>query len=116
MYNIKYEKVEFIENRWDINRRCLIDNTKGCYVVWIENMDPVTGVLTLKEDGRLSQLFQEWFYLAMDILARDQIRSFPSTLTPEEKRSFIGFFELLLKVDKRVNPHLYVSKPITPPN
>jgi hypothetical protein len=31
-------------------------------------------------------------------------------LTPEEKRNLSGFFELLLKVDKRVNPNLY--KPI----
>ena len=28
-------------------------------------------------------------------------------LSPEERRNFVGFFELLLKVDKRVNPHLY---------
>ncbi len=31
-------------------------------------------------------------------------------LSPEEKRNFVGFFELLLKVDKRVNPHLYPIK------
>lgn len=28
-------------------------------------------------------------------------------LSLEERRNFVGFFELLLKVDKRVNPHLY---------
>lgn len=28
-------------------------------------------------------------------------------LSAEERRNFVGFFELLLKVDKRVNPHLY---------
>ena len=28
-------------------------------------------------------------------------------LSAEDKRNFVGFFELLLKVDKRVNPHLY---------
>jgi hypothetical protein len=30
-------------------------------------------------------------------------------LSAEENRNFVGFFELLLKVDKRVNPHLYKS-------
>ena len=30
-------------------------------------------------------------------------------LTPEDKRNFVGFFELLLKIDKRVNPDLYKS-------
>lgn len=26
-----------------------------------------------------------------------------------DQRNFLGFFELLLKVDKRVNPHLYAN-------
>lgn len=28
-------------------------------------------------------------------------------LQPQEKQQFVDFFQLLLKVDKRVNPHLY---------
>jgi hypothetical protein len=30
-------------------------------------------------------------------------------LNLEEKRNLMGFLELLLKVDKRKNPHLYAS-------
>ena len=30
-------------------------------------------------------------------------------LNPEDKRNLVGFFELLLKIDKRVNPDLYNS-------
>lgn len=30
----------------------------------------------------------------------------------EDQRNLVGFFELLLKVDKRVNPHLYQPKAI----
>lgn len=30
-------------------------------------------------------------------------------LNPEDKRNLVGFFALLIKVDKRVNPHLYKS-------
>jgi hypothetical protein len=33
-------------------------------------------------------------------------------LPAEDQRNFVGFFELLLKVDKRVNPHLYQSNEI----
>ena len=29
------------------------------------------------------------------------------SLPNEDQRTFVGFFELLLKVDKRVNPYLY---------
>lgn len=32
-------------------------------------------------------------------------------LSPEDKRNLVGFFELLLKVDKRVNPALYHLTP-----
>jgi hypothetical protein len=28
----------------------------------------------------------------------------------EDQQNLVGFFELLLKVDKRVNPHLYKMK------
>lgn len=28
-------------------------------------------------------------------------------LCPQDQRAFVVFFELLLKVDRRVNPHLY---------
>ena len=28
-------------------------------------------------------------------------------LNPEDKRNLVSFFELLLKIDKRVNPDLY---------
>jgi len=28
----------------------------------------------------------------------------------EEKRRIVGFFDLLIKVDKRTNPHLYQNK------
>ena len=28
----------------------------------------------------------------------------------EERQNLLGFFSLLLKVDKRVNPHLYKNK------
>ena len=31
-------------------------------------------------------------------------------LSPEERRNLVGFFALLLKVDKRVNPSLYIKK------
>jgi hypothetical protein len=31
-------------------------------------------------------------------------------LSPEDKRKLIGFFELLIKVDKRINPALYELK------
>ena len=31
-------------------------------------------------------------------------------LTPEERRNLVGFFELLIKVDKRTNPTLYKLK------
>lgn len=31
-------------------------------------------------------------------------------LSFEERQRFVGFFELLLKVDKRVNPELYKSR------
>lgn len=37
-----------------------------------------------------------------------------SKLNPQEKRVLVGFFELLLKVDKRVNPELYPVKVIPP--
>jgi len=30
-----------------------------------------------------------------------------SDLTETEKNNFVGFFALLLKVDRRTNPHLY---------
>lgn len=30
--------------------------------------------------------------------------------TDEEKRNVVGLFELLLKVDKRINPHIYEAK------
>lgn len=30
-------------------------------------------------------------------------------LSPDAKSNLVGFFVLLLKVDKRVNPHLYKS-------
>lgn len=33
-----------------------------------------------------------------------------SKWTEEESRNIVGFFELLLKVDKRINPHLYKKK------
>ena len=29
---------------------------------------------------------------------------------PEDKRNLVGFFELLMKVDRRVNPHIYQRK------
>ncbi len=32
-----------------------------------------------------------------------------SELNPEDKRNLVGFFALLVKVDKRINPHLYKS-------
>lgn len=28
-------------------------------------------------------------------------------ISPEEKRNLLGFFELLIRVDKRINPALY---------
>ena len=28
-------------------------------------------------------------------------------LSPEDKRNLVGFFDLLIKVDKRINPALY---------
>lgn len=28
-------------------------------------------------------------------------------LLPEDKRNLVGFFDLLIKVDKRINPTLY---------
>lgn len=31
-------------------------------------------------------------------------------LSPEDKRNLVGFFALLIKVDKRVNPALYQPK------
>jgi len=31
-------------------------------------------------------------------------------LTPDDKRNLVGFFALLIKVDKRLNPHLYKNK------
>jgi hypothetical protein len=31
-------------------------------------------------------------------------------LSPEERRNLVGFFSLLVKVDKRVNPSLYIKK------
>lgn len=31
-------------------------------------------------------------------------------LSPEDRRNFVGYFELLIKVDKRVNPALYQPK------
>jgi hypothetical protein len=31
-------------------------------------------------------------------------------LSPEDKRKLVGFFELLIKVDKRINPALYELK------
>lgn len=31
-------------------------------------------------------------------------------LDPEDKRNLVGFFALLMKVDKRVNKNLYKSK------
>jgi len=31
-------------------------------------------------------------------------------LTETEQNNLLGFFALLLKVDKRVNPHLYAKK------
>ncbi|MEQ1500417.1 MAG: hypothetical protein ABL917_03555 [Parcubacteria group bacterium] len=33
-------------------------------------------------------------------------------LSAQDKRNFVGFFELLFKVDKRLNPHLYKPKAI----
>lgn len=33
-------------------------------------------------------------------------------LSPEERRNLVGFFALLLKVDKRINPSLYTNKKI----
>lgn len=33
-------------------------------------------------------------------------------LSPEERRNLVGFFALLLKVDKRVNPSLYINEKI----
>jgi hypothetical protein len=36
-----------------------------------------------------------------------QISEKLQNLSAEERRNFVGFFELLLRVDKRVNPHLY---------
>lgn len=30
-----------------------------------------------------------------------------ATLDPDEKHNLLGFFDLLLKVDRRVNPNLY---------
>jgi hypothetical protein len=35
----------------------------------------------------------------------------PILLTPEDKSQLVGFFALLIKVDKRINPHLYQSSP-----
>jgi hypothetical protein len=34
-------------------------------------------------------------------------------LPVEEQRSVVGFFALLIKVDKRVNPHLYKDNKAT---
>ena len=31
-------------------------------------------------------------------------------LSPEDKRNLVGFFDLLIKVDKRINPALYQLK------
>lgn len=31
-------------------------------------------------------------------------------LSPEDKRNLVGFFALLIKVDKRINPALYTKK------
>jgi len=36
-----------------------------------------------------------------------QLQKSTLNLTPEERRSLVGFFELLLRVDKRINPNLY---------
>lgn len=33
------------------------------------------------------------------------------TLSEIERKNLLGFFALLLKVDKRINPHLYKAKP-----
>ncbi len=33
----------------------------------------------------------------------------PLNLSPEDRRNLVGFFALLIKVDKRINPHLYKS-------
>lgn len=33
-------------------------------------------------------------------------------LIPDDKRNLVGFFALLIKVDKRVNPHLYQTNEI----
>lgn len=35
-------------------------------------------------------------------------------MSPEEKRNLVGFFELLVKVDKRINPELYKHPPAKP--
>ena len=34
----------------------------------------------------------------------------PENWTWEEKNNFVGFFALLVKVDRRINPHLYKKK------
>lgn len=33
-----------------------------------------------------------------------------NTISEEEKRNLLGFFELLIKVDKRINSHLYKNE------
>jgi len=33
-----------------------------------------------------------------------------NNLSPEDKRNLVGFFALLIKVDKRINPALYTKK------
>jgi len=33
----------------------------------------------------------------------------PLNLSPEDRRNLINFFALLMKIDKRINPHLYKS-------
>lgn len=41
-------------------------------------------------------------------VANDQPESWSvEDLNEEARRNLFGFFELLIKVDKRVNPHLY---------
>ncbi len=43
----------------------------------------------------------------LSVQKQEKLKKNQEKLTPEDKRNLVGFFALLIKVDKRINPHLY---------
>lgn len=46
----------------------------------------------------------------LSLQKQEKLKENKGKLTPDDKRNLVNAFALLIKVDKRINPHLYKNK------